>query len=516
LQRKAFLGDERQRGHLARIGCILYDYQSENIDSESDQWTSEPIFQCLPLPDVLSQAGSHGEIPGCGLNHLGHSDTELNGVGPGFSEETFSTCNSRLGTHNTDDFGQETWEISSSREYSWSSPLPVPYSMFGEASSQCCGSNSHSSSQGRWDQKHMDESDCQSIKIESLSGLDGLDLSSFCGNWADEPLSLGQRYEDPTENSAISPESLERFQNPLEGYLGPPADLAFPTSVNVGEVTTGIVGEILPPASHHGSNASFQSPCSSQEAVLATSDSCPSGHVRICPRPEQPPRNPPRKPYRPDDQVSSVSKPEAQPPQKRQPRCQTSSRSLAPRPIHPKLPSNERNWRSSSPDSRSAPTRYASPRGRTSPSARAAQRKIMKDQFLIESKLAGMSYREIREKGNFSEAESTLRGRFRTLTKEKGKRVRKPEWEDEDVVPNVPSSTAVAEADSYPSRFVSSSEQWKTCPLAQTALKHLVCRTRASRYRGSRLLNTLPSMEARIILETRLAGRNGMRLGIAV
>ncbi|KAI0128973.1 hypothetical protein BJ170DRAFT_355873 [Xylariales sp. AK1849] len=56
-----------------------------------------------------------------------------------------------------------------------------------------------------------------------------------------------------------------------------------------------------------------------------------------------------------------------------------------------------------------------------------------KDEFLIKSKLAGMTYREIRRKGNFSEAESTLRGRFRTLTKHKEARVRKPEWTENDL-----------------------------------------------------------------------------------
>jgi len=56
-----------------------------------------------------------------------------------------------------------------------------------------------------------------------------------------------------------------------------------------------------------------------------------------------------------------------------------------------------------------------------------------KDIFLVQSKLAGMSYKEIRRKGNFTEAESTLRGRYRTLTKHKAARVRKPEWYDNDV-----------------------------------------------------------------------------------
>ncbi|KAI1282350.1 hypothetical protein F5Y07DRAFT_410895 [Xylaria sp. FL0933] len=56
-----------------------------------------------------------------------------------------------------------------------------------------------------------------------------------------------------------------------------------------------------------------------------------------------------------------------------------------------------------------------------------------KNRFLVEAKLAGMTYSEIRKKGGFTEAESTLRGRFRTLTKNKEQRVRKPEWQDKDI-----------------------------------------------------------------------------------
>jgi hypothetical protein len=56
-----------------------------------------------------------------------------------------------------------------------------------------------------------------------------------------------------------------------------------------------------------------------------------------------------------------------------------------------------------------------------------------KDEFLLASKQKGMSYREIRAAGRFTEAESTLRGRYRTLTKSKEERVRKPEWSEKDV-----------------------------------------------------------------------------------
>lgn len=53
--------------------------------------------------------------------------------------------------------------------------------------------------------------------------------------------------------------------------------------------------------------------------------------------------------------------------------------------------------------------------------------------FLIECKRRGLSYKDIKRLGGFKEAESTLRGRFRTLTKSKEQRVRKPKWSDTDV-----------------------------------------------------------------------------------
>ncbi|KAH9229567.1 hypothetical protein K456DRAFT_747872 [Colletotrichum gloeosporioides 23] len=56
-----------------------------------------------------------------------------------------------------------------------------------------------------------------------------------------------------------------------------------------------------------------------------------------------------------------------------------------------------------------------------------------KDEYLLKAKAEGLTYREIRVKGNFSEAESTLRGRYRTLTKSKEERVRKPEWTSHDI-----------------------------------------------------------------------------------
>ncbi|KAL2854239.1 hypothetical protein BJY01DRAFT_243767 [Aspergillus pseudoustus] len=53
--------------------------------------------------------------------------------------------------------------------------------------------------------------------------------------------------------------------------------------------------------------------------------------------------------------------------------------------------------------------------------------------LLIEYKRRGLSYKDIKRIGGFKEAESTLRGRFRTLTKSKEQRVRKPQWQENDV-----------------------------------------------------------------------------------
>ncbi|KAJ6000020.1 hypothetical protein N7481_000429 [Penicillium waksmanii] len=53
--------------------------------------------------------------------------------------------------------------------------------------------------------------------------------------------------------------------------------------------------------------------------------------------------------------------------------------------------------------------------------------------FLVECKRKGLSYKEIKRIGGFKEAESTLRGRYRTLTKSKDQRVRKPKWSDADI-----------------------------------------------------------------------------------
>jgi hypothetical protein len=56
-----------------------------------------------------------------------------------------------------------------------------------------------------------------------------------------------------------------------------------------------------------------------------------------------------------------------------------------------------------------------------------------RDRYLLDMRHQGFTYREIKDTGDFNEAESTLRGRVRVLTKAREERVRKPEWTERDV-----------------------------------------------------------------------------------
>jgi hypothetical protein len=56
-----------------------------------------------------------------------------------------------------------------------------------------------------------------------------------------------------------------------------------------------------------------------------------------------------------------------------------------------------------------------------------------KDEYLQEARRRGLSYKEIKRRGGFTQAESTLRGRIRILSKPKEMRVRKPHWHRADV-----------------------------------------------------------------------------------
>jgi hypothetical protein len=56
-----------------------------------------------------------------------------------------------------------------------------------------------------------------------------------------------------------------------------------------------------------------------------------------------------------------------------------------------------------------------------------------RDQYLLDRREEGFTYKDIKVMGNFPEAESTLRGRVRVLTKDRSERVRKPVWTGSDV-----------------------------------------------------------------------------------
>ena len=55
-----------------------------------------------------------------------------------------------------------------------------------------------------------------------------------------------------------------------------------------------------------------------------------------------------------------------------------------------------------------------------------------RDRFIVACRERGMTYREIKKAGRMHEAESTLRGRHRVLTKSKAQRIRKPQWTEKD------------------------------------------------------------------------------------
>ncbi|KAF9875290.1 hypothetical protein CkaCkLH20_07110 [Colletotrichum karsti] len=105
------------------------------------------------------------------------------------------------------------------------------------------------------------------------------------------------------------------------------------------------------------------------------------------------------------------------------------------------LPEKPRSRRAASPSRRVNPTapktelrpKQPKPCPVPVPVITEAAERSAKDDYLLKAKAEGLTYREIRVKGNFSEAESTLRGRYRTLTKSKEERVRKPEWTQHDV-----------------------------------------------------------------------------------
>lgn len=67
------------------------------------------------------------------------------------------------------------------------------------------------------------------------------------------------------------------------------------------------------------------------------------------------------------------------------------------------------------------------------PQVPANQQREKEDRILMEGKRMGLTYKEIKKRMETRVAESTLRGRFRALTKRREERVRKPVWTPKDV-----------------------------------------------------------------------------------
>ncbi|KAK4667908.1 uncharacterized protein QC764_703640 [Podospora pseudoanserina] len=135
------------------------------------------------------------------------------------------------------------------------------------------------------------------------------------------------------------------------------------------------------------------------------------------------------KPATPQGSKSRRSKSSAEP---MSPSVRKTSK-LAAKPRHPAalpaLTPNPRTRSQSSPGP--SPSLYEA--GEEVTEAELADRKA-KDEFLIASRQKGMTYKQIRQEGGYTEAESTLRGRYRALTKSREERVRKPEWSEIDLI----------------------------------------------------------------------------------
>jgi len=84
-----------------------------------------------------------------------------------------------------------------------------------------------------------------------------------------------------------------------------------------------------------------------------------------------------------------------------------------------------------------SPFDYTSPMNEAMPSQAPSplptEERLARDELLIECRRANMTYKDIKEQYGFEQSISTLRGRYRNLTKQKHERVRKPNWTHTDV-----------------------------------------------------------------------------------
>ncbi|KAF2202901.1 hypothetical protein GQ43DRAFT_479506 [Delitschia confertaspora ATCC 74209] len=91
------------------------------------------------------------------------------------------------------------------------------------------------------------------------------------------------------------------------------------------------------------------------------------------------------------------------------------------------VPSNALPLRMSVEEPRIAPTIE------TEPTRAVSARRNIEDKLLLEGKREGLTYKEIKRRIGTEVAESTLRGRYRSLTKARKDRLRKPVWKHFDI-----------------------------------------------------------------------------------
>lgn len=116
-----------------------------------------------------------------------------------------------------------------------------------------------------------------------------------------------------------------------------------------------------------------------------------------------------------------------------------SSESYHVAPIHvlpPQISTKNPSSHGSSP-SVNSPFEYTSPMNEMMPSQVPSplptEERRTQDELLIECRRANISYKDIKEQYGFEQSISTLRGRYRNLTKQRHERVRKPNWTPMDV-----------------------------------------------------------------------------------
>jgi hypothetical protein len=161
-------------------------------------------------------------------------------------------------------------------------------------------------------------------------------------------------------------------------------------------------------------------------------------------------------------------------------------------------------------------TSMAMPPDMQVPLATGAQaQRTEEDKILLEGKQNGLTYKEIRKKMRTRVAESTLRGRYRSLTKERKDRVRKPVWTPKDVRIEIycVSCPRLIFDTRFDSLKKSSFPNCGDLTIATTEPRPALRSWRRSL--GKEFLNILRWVVDHTISETRLARRSGQRLMLA-